>query len=734
MSDPLTTVLFPGEPAPAARVARVLLRALVPPEEQTPPPWLEADQLTSFHRVFAALRIHGGALLADPVGSGKTWIALAAAARWPGPGPVVAIVPASLRTQWRDTAERTGQTVVLHSHELLSRGKVPSGRPRLVLVDESHHFRTPTTRRYRTLAEWLERAPALLLSATPVVNRLEDLGHQLLLAVPDNALAGRGMASLLEALRAGRPNACLGEILIARGGPAPRVLAEGCRVSAAPVRVERTVEPATDQEIETLAGAVQQLRCSARSSVRALIQGVLLQALASSPGAFTVALRRYRGLLFNARDARAAGRELSRAELRRFTGEDAAQLAMWELLPPSDLAPDLDLADLVPLAPLVERAGAAAARDDDRSSRLRRILGDGRSTLVFSTRRETVNWLRRRLAELRPAWCTGDAAGLGPVSLDRETVLDWFRVRHHRARPDLVVPSVLITTDVTAEGLDLQGAGRVVHYDLPWTSVRVDQREGRLLRRGSPHPSVEVIRFNPPAALERRLGQRQCLNRKRRLPGLVGVGAAGRNLYRWRLDLAALDDGGPASAGVAIVNGPDSAVLLGLALDRPGHPPCISLALLTMDGGAVGDPEEMERRLRLALGTEVAVPWDPGKLGPALRMVRCFARKRLRELSSESWSEAPGRGEVRRLVTRLRALGAAAARHRNQQLLALVERTLRLAGGGLRAGETLRLAGLARLSLGRLLRELPGLPAPRGRPPPPVPRILGMIVFTGGNQ
>ena len=57
----------------------------------------------------AALDAWRGALLLESVGSGKTWIALAAAAV--ERGGVVAIVPAILRKQWEDAASRAGIAV-----------------------------------------------------------------------------------------------------------------------------------------------------------------------------------------------------------------------------------------------------------------------------------------------------------------------------------------------------------------------------------------------------------------------------------------------------------------------------------------------------------------------------------------------------------------------------------------------------------------------------------------------
>jgi superfamily II DNA/RNA helicase len=56
---------------------------------------------------------------------------------------------------------------------------------------------------------------------------------------------------------------------------------------------------------------------------------------------------------------------------------------------------------------------------------------------------------------------------------------------------------VLVATDLAAEGLNLQRAGTVVHYDLPWNPVKVDQRNGRALRIGQRRQSVRAVYFLP---------------------------------------------------------------------------------------------------------------------------------------------------------------------------------------------------------------------------------------------
>ena len=719
MADPLETVLRAGPPASPAAVARAMIRATAPPRAgDPPPPWLLPDQVASFQQVLAALRAHGGALLADPPGSGKTWVALAVAQAWPGRGEVAAIVPAALCELWRRTAVGLGLPIALHSHERLSRGRPPPVRARFVIVDESHHYRNPATRRYRTLAPWLGRTPVLLLSATPVVNRLEDLAHQLLLAVPDDALAPRGTASLLAMLRAGRPAVALHELVIAQSARAP----------GRPRRQAATLAAGPDGAEESLARAIERLSWSASAPIARLVRAVLWRALASSPGALLASLRRYRRLLLSARDALAAGRRPSRAGLRALAGPAADQLVFWQLLPAEPGESELDLSDLERLDPLLRAAEDWASEDDLRCRRLRELVGTGDRTVVFSGSRDTVAWLRSRLQASRPAWCTGDAAGIGNLGMPRDRVLAWFG--REGAGPG--GPRVLLSTDVAAEGLDLRAARRLVHYDLPWTGVRVDQREGRLLRRGSPHDAVEVIRFDPPPAVERRLGLLACLERKRALPAAAGLVPAGptrvRRPPRWQTDLAGLDDGGPACSGVAVVAGPAPGALV--ALDwgpTPGGDGAL-LARLLPDGTVTDDAGAVAACLASALRGEGGLHPDPAELAAALARVRDLARERLRMLGDAAWRPLPRAPELGRLIARLRALAAGAARRRDPRLLAHAERAIRLAGGGLRAGEAMHLARLAALPAAALRAELAALPAPRDRPRPGIPRLVGLIL------
>ena len=73
---------------------------------------------------------------------------------------------------------------------------------------------------------------------------------------------------------------------------------------------------------------------------------------------------------------------------------------------------------------------------------------------------------------------------------------------------------ILITTDVLAEGQNLQQCRNVINYDLPWNPMRLVQRHGRIDRIGSPFMEVFVRCFFPDRELETMLNLELRVRRK----------------------------------------------------------------------------------------------------------------------------------------------------------------------------------------------------------------------------
>lgn len=715
-TDPLATLLEPGRPAAPASVARTLAASLAPPRAGDPPPeWLDGGQVDSFRRLLHALRAHGAVLCADPVGSGKTFVALAVA-RALGVHRPVCLVPAPLVRQWTEVAARLDVDAVVWSHALLSRGRLPPANEPLVVVDESHHFRHPGIRRYRTVAPWLVGRRVLLLSATPVVNRPADLFHQLHLGLRDDALDDDGAPSLRLAFGNRAIPDALGRFVVQRAA-----------VQEAPL-VRHRSERLESGGSEMLEG-LDRLVLSTRPDIAALVRAVLYRAAASSAAALLASLRRYRHLLLNARDARAAGRPLDRRSLRMFVGPTDAQLLLWPLLPDAGRDGELDLDDIAGVEALIAQASHHRDVADAKSSRLEEILRDPTPTLVFVTARETIPYLRSRLPDRWLAWSTGRQAGIGGHRMARRDVLDWFR-------PDAAAPTegppgrprTLLTTDVAAEGLNLQRAGRVVHYDLPWTEVRLSQRTGRAVRRGSGWQEVEVIRFLPTPGVEARLHQVSLLEQKAAMPGRHGIGKEGRARWEWRREVAdALE--GPGEDGVAAVESDVPGVLAGVALERDGGRVASVVFHLGADATWREDPALVEARLREAGTARSIPPPPPDSRRKVVAALLPSVRQLLRAAASARIAGVPPTAGAARLGWRLRELAGRAARNRDATMLAELERALRFCTRGHTAGEGMLIESLLPLDDGAVLAALPGLPDPGALPCPLRPRLTGLLFF-----
>ena len=73
---------------------------------------------------------------------------------------------------------------------------------------------------------------------------------------------------------------------------------------------------------------------------------------------------------------------------------------------------------------------------------------------------------------------------------------------------------IAVATDVLSEGVNLQQAGHIINYDLPWNPMRLVQRHGRVDRIGSNHTRIFLRCFFPDRQLEALLDLEARLQRK----------------------------------------------------------------------------------------------------------------------------------------------------------------------------------------------------------------------------
>lgn len=74
--------------------------------------------------------------------------------------------------------------------------------------------------------------------------------------------------------------------------------------------------------------------------------------------------------------------------------------------------------------------------------------------------------------------------------------------------------SLLISTDVLSEGVNLQAGQVIINYDFHWNPIRLIQRAGRVDRIGSKHDTITVHNFLPDPKIEQDLGLETTVSHK----------------------------------------------------------------------------------------------------------------------------------------------------------------------------------------------------------------------------
>jgi len=462
----------PGSPADAALA--LMATALADAES--------FDRLLALERAAGLLRLShqeetarkvltlflGRALLADEVGLGKTIEAGLVLSEYLLRGRVrraLVLAPPTLVGQWREElaskfaietrgtetrAPWDGDGVVVASLATARSDRhrdAVLARPwDLVIVDEAHTLKNHRTESY-ALVERLKTRFLLLLTATPVENRVEELYNLVSLLRPGH-LGGRaefvrrfadGGGRISEAGRA-ELRGLLAEVMVRNTRALSGV--------ALPPRFARTllVAPGAEEHglYEALAGALRSLAVDGRH--RQLLS-LLLQEAGSSP--FAV-----------------------RGTLGRLLADGALPEPIRHAL-----------------AGAVELAGGATG-SEKATALLRALAAAPAPAIVFTRFRGTLGFLAEVLGR----------AGVRFERLDGDVPVAARAAAVERCRDG----GVLLATDVGSEGLNLQFCHRLVNFDLPWNPMRIEQRIGRLHRIGQTEP-VEILNLCLAGSIEERI-------------------------------------------------------------------------------------------------------------------------------------------------------------------------------------------------------------------------------------
>ena len=394
-------------------------------------------------------RMRGRGILADEVGLGKTIEAglVLSELRMRGLADhVLVIVPAGLVDQWRDELERKFglPTTITRSGSIPARetgmdrpvtiaslaaarrdpllGRLTDTNWDLVIFDEAHRLRNPRSSSGK-LARRLRARYLLMLTATPVENKLSDL-YQLVslvapgvLGTPAQFRAKHGAASLES-----RPHNV-----------------EELRVRTRDVMVRHR-----------------------RSEVAVMLPPRLAETILVTPGIDEAGL--YADIVRRVRTT-ATGSGRTRLALRGLTRLAGSS--------PAAAAPTLAKLGWNDLA---ERARAIREPDKVRVlvELLRRHVNRDEKVLVFTGFRQTLDALVAAVGR------AGLSSALYHGSLTRtekESAIAEFRAE----------TPILLSTESAGEGRNLQFCHVMVNFDLPWNPMQIEQRLGRLHRVGQEH-------------------------------------------------------------------------------------------------------------------------------------------------------------------------------------------------------------------------------------------------------
>jgi hypothetical protein len=166
----------------------------------------------------------------------------------------------------------------------------------------------------------------------------------------------------------------------------------------------------------------------------------------------------------------------------------------------------------------IARQAKSEAIDDDDERRKRKVL-------VFSSYADTIDWIESYLDRKldkepnlacyrgRMASVAGNESRHG---VTREHAVHGFAPESSGAPPGERADrfDLLLSTDVLAEGMNLQQCRNIINFDLPWNPMRLVQRHGRIDRIGSRHPAVYLRTFFPDEELDRLLNLEERVRRK----------------------------------------------------------------------------------------------------------------------------------------------------------------------------------------------------------------------------
>ena len=546
----------------------------IDPIWQTRFPKLFSFQKNAVNQGLAMFESHGGVIIGDVVGLGKTYVGtvLLKYLELQDYRPLV-ICPPPLVSMWEKFCEDYEVDA-----KVLSRGKLARESFELykdyryksrdlVLIDESHHFRNSGSRQYENLLHFMQaqEAKAILLTATPFSNTATDIKNQIMLfhQTPKTSIppanetdldkyfkrVEKGDADLVDLLKNIMIRRTRRYVLNQWGmtdGSGRKYLQVGNKNKYFPQRKMETerydINKVYQRKYDDIVGYLDKEHLTfaryslgryltkdyekielykdlgrAGKKLVGLIKTLLLKRMESSLEAFQKSIQHYinthkiflalleEKIIPIGDVSYKTMYEIARSdpdsindpdtieEFRKAAQEAGETKYRFEAFKIDELTVDIqnDIVTFEKIDGLIHRI---TWKTDDKLHRLQKLLDkySGKKVLVFSEFADTTKYLYEHL-EWNGKKARVDASAGNSINYARRFDPDNNPVVPRPKKSDEI--SLLIATDVLAEGVNLQAGQVVINYDFHWNPTRLIQRAGRVDRIGSKNIFITVHNF-----------------------------------------------------------------------------------------------------------------------------------------------------------------------------------------------------------------------------------------------
>jgi len=513
---------------------------------------------------YKKLKKYNGVFISDVPGLGKTYIGSALLSHLETEGKTaIVIAPPRLVEYWREVLLDFG----VSKAKVFSIGKLEEildderyMKRKVVLVDESHHFRNPETKRYKDLIKICQDKQVILLSATPQNLSIWDIYWQLKLFTPYETnhnfrIYPIELKKYFEACDKGEANIedLISEIFIRRTRSDIKEYYPDEKISfperKGPYRVDYSIDDVYEgglyakiqellnkltyarynlsryvKEIDFEPEEFQRLN-NAWVNLQRLVRSNLYRRLESSVQAFRDSVDRHLKVYNGFKEILTRENKIPIGDINdleemiekleddeEFEWKEGENYYDAKKFDVEKLKEDLEK-DIKVFTEIKEAIKDITPKDDDKLQKLIEVLNKepikDKKVVIFSAFESTVKYLYENLK---------DKFEKVDYVASEEKILTKIKRFAPKANKTKIDPKeeirILIATEILSEGLNLQDAQVVINYELHWNPVRIIQRIGRIDRIGSEHSEIYVYNFFPETKAEKEIKIEDKVNRR----------------------------------------------------------------------------------------------------------------------------------------------------------------------------------------------------------------------------